>query len=530
MMKRVVLALMVILLMGGAQPLRPAPRNGILEGIGSGSTYCVTWGDYDADTDVDLAVGDWGDNCLYTNNGDGTFTEQLQFGSRNTNVMAWGDYDNDSDLDLAVGNHFGENYLYINNGDGTFTEQQQFGSGDTWSMAWGDYDNDSDLDLAVGMWGSNYLYTNNGNGTFTEQQQFGSGETFELSWGDYDNDSDLDMAVGNYYASNMLYENNGDGTFTGREEFGTRYTRSLAWADCDKDGDLDLAAGNTTENVLYVNNGNKTFTEQISFGMGDTWCVRWGDWNNDTYPDLAVGNDGESSIYVNCQDGTFLSLVMGDGHTYSVDWGDYDNDSDSDIAVGRYNEENYIFENGITTFGLIAEKFDRNTFFVAGNDAYCTDVLGSAKIAFGLGRGGAPENPEGRTDSILTAAEHDAGNLIIMGGPAINPLAVEFDPAFDITYVYIETVSFEILCEGQSIYLDLNNYPGEDVGIVYIGQHGPRTVMLVWGYGWEGTYAGSAFIGDLSNWTGHHLVMVRWLDGNGDFLVQEGEIIAEVLI
>ena len=412
----------------------------------------------------------------------------------------------------------------------TSTVTQSIGSGDTWCVAWGDYDADTDLDLAVGNWGDNYLYINNGDGTFTEQQQFGSGETCELAWGDYDADTNLDLAVGNYYVSNLLYTNNGDGTFTEREEFGTRYTRSIAWGDYDNDTDLDLAVGNTVENALYINNGDGTFTEQLTFGVGDTWCVRWGFWDGDNYPDMAVGNDGESRIYINNTDGTFTLQIFGSGHTYSVAWGDYDADSDLDLAVGRNGEQNYIFDNGDITFSMITLDFDTNTFFVAGDNAYCTDVLGSAKIAFGLSAGGASENPEGRTDVILTTAEHDTGNLIPVGGPAINPVADEFGTYFGITYQYVENVSFTIYAGGYSIYLNLQNYPERDICIVYTAPHNDRTILLVWGYGWQGTYAGSIFIGDPSNWSGHHLAMLRWIDSNGDGLVQEGEITVEVLV
>ena len=360
--------------------------------------------------------------------------------------------------------------------------------------------------------------------------EFGSGETYELAWGDYDSDTDLDLAVGNYYASNRLYVNNGDGTFTELVEFGTRYTRSVAWGDYDLDGDLDLAVGNTVENNLYINNNDGTFTETLAFGIDDTWSVSWGDWNNDSYLDIAVGNDGESYLYINLQDGTFSSLAVGSGYTRSVAWGDYDLDLDSDIAVGRYDEETYIFENGDTAFDSIAELFGGNTFFVAGDTAYCTDVLGSAKIAFGFEQGGVAENPEGRTDIILTAVEHDSGNLIPVGGPAVNTVADEFDNLFAITYTYIENVSFEIHCEGYTIYLDLTQYPEEDICIIFLGQHGPRAVLVVWGYGWYGTYAGSVFIGNPANWSGHHLVMLRWRDLNSDLLVQEGEITQEVLV
>jgi hypothetical protein len=184
-------------------------------------------------------------------------------------------------------------------------------------------------------------------------------------------------------------------------------------------------------------------------------------------------------------------------------------------------------------FGSLGSLFYSNTYFVAGNQAYCTDVLGSAKIAFGLAKGGVYENPEGRTDAILTSLEHTRGNLIPVGGPAINPFAAEFDNTFGITYNYVQGKSFQIFCEGRSIYLDLAQYPREDICIVYVGRYTSQytqNIMLVWGYGWQGTYAGSAFIGNPLNWQaypGAHLIMLRWRDLNGDGLVQTGELFIE---
>ena len=190
----------------------------------------------------------------------------------------------------------------------------------------------------------------------------------------------------------------------------------------------------------------------------------------------------------------------------------------------------YDFFGPFPTFGSLADLFSTNTFFVAGDNAYCTDVLGSAKIAFGLAAGGASENPEGRTDVILTATEHDTGNLIPVGGPAINPVADEFDGYFSITYDHQVGVSFEIFADGYSILLDLTKYPQEDICLIYVEEHNGRTVLVVWGYGWQGTYAGSVFIGDPDNWTTYtegHMLMVRWVDSNGDGLVQENEITVE---
>ncbi|MBU7025479.1 MAG: CehA/McbA family metallohydrolase [Theionarchaea archaeon] len=180
--------------------------------------------------------------------------------------------------------------------------------------------------------------------------------------------------------------------------------------------------------------------------------------------------------------------------------------------------------------GNTDQLFNNNSFFVAGDNAYCTDVLGSAKIAHGLSIQNTSDNPEGRTDLVLTSREHDAGNLLIVGGPAINPVANEFDSIFGITYNYIENVSFQIFCEGRSIYLDLTHYPHEDICIVYLGKNSLRSTVLVWGYGWYGTYAGSVFMGNPGNWQSYfnaHMLMLRWVDSNSDGLVQFNEISLE---
>jgi hypothetical protein len=176
--------------------------------------------------------------------------------------------------------------------------------------------------------------------------------------------------------------------------------------------------------------------------------------------------------------------------------------------------------------------FDTYTFFVAGDAAYCTDVLGTAKISYGLAVGGASENPEGRTETTLTSLEHDTGNLIPVGGPAVSPIADEFDNIFGITYNYNPGVSFEILCEGESIFLDVTQCPDEDICIVYLDDHNSRNVMLVWGFEWRGTYAGSVFIGDTATWAAYpdaHMFLLRWIDSDGDLIPQVSEIIVEVV-
>jgi hypothetical protein len=95
--------------------------------FGLGQTDSVAWGDFDNDGDLDLAVGNGGfsiaeQNALYVNNGDGTFTARNEFGVGDTASVSWGDFDTDGDLDLAVGNWNGDHsLLYVNKGDGTFS-------------------------------------------------------------------------------------------------------------------------------------------------------------------------------------------------------------------------------------------------------------------------------------------------------------------------------------------------------------------------------------------------------------------------
>lgn len=196
------------------------------------------------------------------------------------------------------------------------------------------------------------------------------------------------------------------------------------------------------------------------------------------------------------------------------------------LEAGKANPEK-------ATLNCVTSLFDTNSYFVTGDTAYCTDVLGTAKISYGLALSGTSQNPEGRTDLILGRKERDQGNLIIVGGPAVNPAAIEFGGYCGISYEIKERVSFTITCERKSIYLDLTRYPHEDICIIYVEKFDTRNVMLVWGYGWQGTYAGSTFMGDPLNWEeyeGAHLLFLRWKDYNRDGLVQMGEIIVELSV
>jgi hypothetical protein len=125
---------------------------------------------------------------------------------------AIGDYNNDGYLDLFVAT-YGENLLYKNRGNGTFTEVgKAMGVIDpdhTVSAAWGDYNNDGLLDLiTVGYHSVNgeaepygKLYKNTGNGFVTDDHfpELTRAGDHGVEWIDFDNDGDLDLSVTDGY-------------------------------------------------------------------------------------------------------------------------------------------------------------------------------------------------------------------------------------------------------------------------------------------------------------------------------------------
>lgn len=274
-------------------------------------------------------------NLLYTNNGNGTFTEittgiLVNDGGTSTSGN-WGDYNNDGFIDIFVTNRYEENFLYTNNGDGTFTKVTTGvvvnDSGmSSWGSSWIDYDNDNDLDLFVAnAYGKNPLYANNGDGSFTKITDGDivndSTSSRSLSWGDYDNDGDMDLYVTNSSnQQNLFYTNNGDGSFTKILNSiivsDAKNSRGSGWADIDNDGDLDLYVTNISGefNSLYINNGDGSFIEDAtsiiardSAAISTIGCA-WGDYDRDGFLDLFVAdaednllyhNDGNSNAWIN---------------------------------------------------------------------------------------------------------------------------------------------------------------------------------------------------------------------------------------
>ena len=364
-------------------------RRKLAGSLGSGAAF----GDCDGDGDLDLYLVNWGENALYRNDGDGTFTDvtgDARVGDPGLGLAcAFGDYDRDKHLDLYVTN-CGENVLYRNNGDGTFSSAtEEAGVGDPGfgtGALFCDYDRDADLDLYVVNYAMltcvgegdlpgqrNLLYRNNGDGTFTDvTQEAGLDGSARRSMGavffDFDGDRAPDLYVVNDDGPNQLYRNKMDRTFeeiTERAGVATPIRgRGAAIGDYNSDGHTDLfvTAGWDEANVLYRNRGDGTFEadrspmELLRLGlMRGCWGAGFVDLDNDADLDLFVLPDGEGPrVFGNNGAGGFSNVSAQIGLTdlpsrasRGTAFGDFDGDGDVDaLAMNNGLEPTLLVNDG----------------------------------------------------------------------------------------------------------------------------------------------------------------------------------------
>ena len=320
----------------------------------------VAAGDYDGDGDVDLYVvrGDLGANLLYRNDGGNRFVDVADAAGVASTKPAGGAYrhsgptfadiDGDGDLDLFIGGLEGDpNVLFSNNGDGTFTDVTA-GSGldamaaaNTISAAFGDYDLDGDLDLMLAHWGTSRpqamsggrgdtesLWRNDSDATgirFSSVSEavgvapaviagvgglvdFGVDSldydySFTPTFARMDDDAYPDLLVVSDFGNSRQFMNNGGagGSFAFSDVTDVtviidRNGMGSAVGDIDNDGDLDwfvtaiFGAGETVGNRLYINDGQGTLEDlTVNAGVADGgwgWAACFADFDLDGNLDI----------------------------------------------------------------------------------------------------------------------------------------------------------------------------------------------------------------------------------------------------
>lgn len=246
--------------------------------------------DYDKDGDLDIIMASGSSSAnskILQNNGSGVYTDVATAAGVTTagavKSLSVIDYDNDGDMDLYFTSQAGENKLYSNDADGTFTDVTATagvgGNSTTQDQQalWGDFDKDGDLDLFVavnnanGAFANSKYYTQNADHTFTETTATAIGDismtTVDAVVGDYDKDGDLDIFIAGSVDNNKLLQNDGTGKFTdvalsaGVAGNSAAKIYGVEFADIDSDGDLDIITTGVNTTTIYLNNGNGTFSD-----------------------------------------------------------------------------------------------------------------------------------------------------------------------------------------------------------------------------------------------------------------------------
>jgi enediyne biosynthesis protein E4 len=344
------------------------------------------------------------------------------------------DFNNDGYEDFFLTSGLGEDRLYKNNGDATFTNVYQ-GSGlevtrgyTTQGAASADVNRDGWIDLLVTTIATtdtsqqipraeNLLFLNNGDGTFRDATvEFGLGQLQSFStgvcFGDFNIDGFPDVYIGNYFleyegklsaindativnanstARGYLLLNEGGRRFANvYDDYGLDYRGfgfGAVFTDFDNDSDPDLFVNHdfgfkATPNRLLRNEYSSDRFEDVSEQLGmdlqlNAMGTAVGDYNNDGLLDYYVTNIRFNRMMVNQGPGKpFVDKAKELGMGFvNISWGtvfaDFDHDTDLDLFVanGDLNPNcvplaSFYFENDGGAFRDRAPELNVNDYGV----------------------------------------------------------------------------------------------------------------------------------------------------------------------
>jgi len=337
-------------------------------------SYCVAWGDFDNDGDLDLAAGNNGPNHIYENQ-NGTLDQDPVWESQDTedtkvtHEVMWGDIDENGWLDLvAVNGAWGAGYdvVYLNFWGvvSTTANWTNDNSDHSAGMDLGDYDGDGDLDLVTANYNGRECIYENVDGTFTTnpvwESYLNDDGTQDAVFLDVDGDDDLDLYFGcsatmdstdsnadvMYFNEPGLWGSRRYGIFPDWQANNELWTTTVKAGDIDGDDDPDIIAANGYNNnnivVMYENTGS-TLDRDYSWNIEVNWpySCDLGDVDQDGWLDVAITSYNEKVYLVRNEDGTLEGDFSWEStdvrKSYRCAWGDIDNDTFPELAVANYN-------------------------------------------------------------------------------------------------------------------------------------------------------------------------------------------------
>src|SRR3989339_271873 len=452
------------------------------EGTDSSFGFSFSTGDLNSDGKTDLVVGAQGYNSsqgrvyiFYSQNGQVNLNKSIVGESTSDyfgNAMTSGDFDADGDIDLAVGAYEyntgqGRVYIFYNDydyGDHASTADEiitgetsnSFGN----SLVAGDLNADGKTDLAVGAnWSTQcsvYIFYNDGNYTSLAStadeiitgeasSQFGT----SMSVGDLNSDGKEDLVVGAFMYNSFqgriyIFYNDGTGiytygattsnvTITGS---GANFGESLVIGDMNSDDKTDLVVGATfygsTNGRAYIfyNDGSyaasaasadEIITGEASSQFGTSMSV--GDLNSDGKTDLIVGaksfssftgrtyifyNDGQYPLNATSADIMITGENNGDYFGIAMIVDDFTSDGKDDLLVGAYQYNNdtgkiYFYETR-DNYSWELQPQLTNDFRILNHGGAELKITGEGGGAhFGYASAIGDLNADGKNDLVISA-------------------------------------------------------------------------------------------------------------------------------
>ena len=297
-----------ILLGNGDGTFRPAPTPSVATGSGP---RAVAIGDFEDDSNLDLAVTNNGDSTVsvYAGNGTSAFAAPFVFPSQGAAPYALVSSPDLGGLDstgfVLTTKGSASITVAIGNDVGAFGAGSQAVDAMPVSIAIGFVRADQVPDIVTANSGSNTVSVILRDGVIYDTAvSYATGNApSAIALADLDGDGDVDLAVTNEGDATLgVLRNNGDGTFAAMTTSPTGNSPySLVVADFDGDGAQDLVVVNKDDNTisLLINNGDATFAAQRTFSTGSApYFVASGDLNGDGHPDLVVADALDNNLEV----------------------------------------------------------------------------------------------------------------------------------------------------------------------------------------------------------------------------------------